>query len=498
MFCGTLKGSLLDKLVNRKDSEADDINANHAGNVKKIRSDVRRHLPVPKGPHTVGIVDIMCERGENGSFFRLYYPTAKVDIYKRDRQWPLWLPRKQYGLGYVHFLRRNTKLFGKLFNWIGGDVHVPALWQSIPLQTDGPFPLVIFSHGIGGNRTTYTTMCVELASQGFVVAALEHRDGSASMTVCLKNNHSSSVRVITDHTDHTDPHNIATAAAAAASVAAAAAASDSDITSAQPHHQPHHHNNNNNNSHNHPHPHDNHHHDFKEEWKWFEHVEKWDDFDYRNGQMYKRAEECRTVLNILTEMNAGTNVHNTLGLTFNTQHFKGRLDLSKVSLIGHSFGGSTCVATLALEPRFKVGVVLDGWMHPVDDSLPSQVTQPTLMVNMESFQWRKNIKQMMRMKEGAHVDRPMITIRGTCHQSVTDFQFLCNMVVGRMMEVRYKLDPVLCMDLSCKATLGFLWKHLATLGFLWKHLGMENKPHYEDILSGQHKLIIPGTNVDLS
>ena len=55
--------------------------------------------------------------------------------------------------------------------------------------------------------------------------------------------------------------------------------------------------------------------------------------------------------------------------------------------------------------------------------------------------------------------------RGTCHQSVTDFQFLCNLAVGRLMEVRYKLDPHSCMDLSCRATLGFLWKHLGT--WLW-------------------------------
>ena len=56
-----------------------------------------------------------------------------------------------------------------------GDVYVPALWQAVPLQSSTPYPVIIFSHGIGGNRTTYTTMCLELASQGFVVVALEHR-----------------------------------------------------------------------------------------------------------------------------------------------------------------------------------------------------------------------------------------------------------------------------------------------------------------------------------
>lgn len=56
-----------------------------------------------------------------------------------------------------------------------GDVYVPALWQG-PLDShQNKFPVVVFSHGVGGNRTTYTTICCELASRGFVVAAIEHR-----------------------------------------------------------------------------------------------------------------------------------------------------------------------------------------------------------------------------------------------------------------------------------------------------------------------------------
>lgn len=47
------------------------------------------------------------------------------------------------------------------------------------VETD--FPVVIFSHGLGGNRLIYSSICSDLASHGFIVAAIEHRDGSASL-----------------------------------------------------------------------------------------------------------------------------------------------------------------------------------------------------------------------------------------------------------------------------------------------------------------------------
>ena len=44
-------------------------------------------------------------------------------------------------------------------------------------------PVIILSHGMGGMRTTYSYIATELASHGYVVVAVEHKDGTACVTV---------------------------------------------------------------------------------------------------------------------------------------------------------------------------------------------------------------------------------------------------------------------------------------------------------------------------
>ena len=41
-------------------------------------------------------------------------------------------------------------------------------------------PVLLFSHGIGGNCEIYSQLCADIADAGFVVVALEHEEGSAS------------------------------------------------------------------------------------------------------------------------------------------------------------------------------------------------------------------------------------------------------------------------------------------------------------------------------
>jgi len=62
----------------------------------------------------------------------------------------------------------NPSLFRKLIN-----IKTNSIKRAVP-SNSSMFPLIIFSHGLGGNRTQNTIMIEELASHGYVVIAIEH------------------------------------------------------------------------------------------------------------------------------------------------------------------------------------------------------------------------------------------------------------------------------------------------------------------------------------
>ena len=51
------------------------------------------------------------------------------------------------------------------------------------MRTSSSLPVVMFSHGVAGMRTTYSAVCCDLASHGYLVAAIEHR--SVCVCVCV-------------------------------------------------------------------------------------------------------------------------------------------------------------------------------------------------------------------------------------------------------------------------------------------------------------------------
>lgn len=119
---------------------------------------------------------------------RIYYPVERGN--DDTRELGTWLPSSQYFPGYGYFLRIPRLVSSGIGRLLAADVHIqahegPALASISALQQER-FPVAFFSHGLAGIRTTYSTLCCEMASRGIVVLALEHRDGSAAMTIDQK------------------------------------------------------------------------------------------------------------------------------------------------------------------------------------------------------------------------------------------------------------------------------------------------------------------------
>ena len=73
---------------------------------------------------------------------------------------------------------------------VSPDSRCPALVEAPLLSPDykggrpapAGYPVIVLSHGLHGHRSVCSAICSDLASHGYVVAALEHKDGSACLT----------------------------------------------------------------------------------------------------------------------------------------------------------------------------------------------------------------------------------------------------------------------------------------------------------------------------
>jgi dienelactone hydrolase len=87
-----------------------------------------------------------------------------------------------------------------------------------------------------------------------------------------------------------------------------------------------------------------------------------------------QAEDARFVLGALQRLDAGDP----------DRRFTGRLDLGKVGIAGHSFGGAVAAQASRLDPRFRAVANLDGWL--LADAAEAGVERPYLKFNDDTPQ----------------------------------------------------------------------------------------------------------------
>ncbi|XP_032227478.2 platelet-activating factor acetylhydrolase isoform X1 [Nematostella vectensis] len=377
-----------------------------------------KRIPDPTGPYNVGCFDFMCNYenqspATKGSFLRLFYPAkSEENLSESERlhRQAYWFPKNEYFRGLVGFMNLPRWL-GRLLSWSVGHVRIPAT-MSLPLSTspDLPsrLPCIVFSHGLGGNRLLYSTYCCELASHGCIVAAVEHRDLSASATYVLnKDEHTSAVKEEWLDFYHRDPND-----------------NEFQLRNSQ----------------------------------------------VRSSNVVKSVNQLLTFLSIFRvaqHLKTSLKIAHWTWACLREDLMLTDLQLLDTHLEVRQWlqlwpGKNDLVHSINLVAR--CGVALDVWMLPLDEDIRKQdLTQPLLFINTYHFHnWRDNADALRKFIDVKPDTRPVIAVRRTTHMSQCDVPFLLGFYVSKFKEWKSDhLAPEIADGLFKKAMWAFITRHLA-------------------------------------
>ncbi|KAH6611538.1 hypothetical protein Trco_001558 [Trichoderma cornu-damae] len=177
------------------------MGASEPSTASRLSAYLSRLSPVPAfpeytGPFRVGTIDVEipvahlpspAPRPPNAGdistvLFRVFYP-AVAESSEKLISW-LPSPQRHYVSAYTRFMGVGHAL-AELLSFLPRHLH----YTSIPAHKNAAlesaetenkrWPTMIFSHGLGGSRNSYSYVAGSLASHGIVVVCPEHRDGSA-------------------------------------------------------------------------------------------------------------------------------------------------------------------------------------------------------------------------------------------------------------------------------------------------------------------------------
>lgn len=242
--------------------------------------------------------------------------------------------------------------------------------------TSDRFPVGIFSHGLAGCRTTYSQYLAELASQGMVIASVEHRDGSApSTTIQHERGKKEETLIYFKH---------------------------------------------------------------EELEKDEQGQERASIMEMRKAQLELRQAEVMEAVHLLNQLDEGQG--ETLASSSTRQidskaklaQWKDRLDLKNLWALGHSFGGATCIELIRRkDPIFTHSLVLDPWLEPIGkagENGVAVVQRPLFVINSEAFTiWRSHFNQLRQLvteSQRQSGNAWLMTATKTAHTDFSDFPLL--------------------------------------------------------------------------
>ncbi|KAI0786998.1 platelet-activating factor acetylhydrolase, isoform II-domain-containing protein, partial [Abortiporus biennis] len=367
-----------------------------------------RTLPNYSGHYPVGVcdVEVPIERQRFGQFkhksmphaeagltidtvlFTLFYPSEATQTNNKV----VWFPRLRQTIDGFLLMSNRTP------NWLYRTVTYPAAAAAIygttfpaienaHLKQPPPgtkWPVIIFSHGVGCSRLMYSAFCGEMASRGYIVAAIEHRDGTGPSSRITDSN--GEMRIL-DWLDWRDLY-------------------------------------------------------------WPDSKQPENDTTLRHVQLEVRLAETLGVIKTLEKIASGTPVGQTTltqaSTTFDWAAWASCVSMHKPIMAGHSFGGSLGIAA-ATDSRFHFGRVIV--FDPAVQRLfpwKGTIRSKFLAINSEEFARGDEMSLLVDMLP--RIARASVfLIPGSTHPSFSDVFLILPDYINRLTGLNINADKVIEM-----------------------------------------------------
>jgi pimeloyl-ACP methyl ester carboxylesterase len=314
-------------------------------------------LPKPDGEYDIG-TELFCWTDSTRSEW--FTKEDSTDFRKLVIQ--SWYPGKKKNLSqrnsYMNYMDLRAKTMakaGKIPSFLPKHLEYVKSnsFKNIPVRnSDQKLPVIIFSHGITGSRLLHQALFESLASQGYVIFAINH-SYDANITIYPDSS-------IADYR--------------------------SDLTG---------------------HP---------------------DSLLIRKKQIITRTNDITFLINQLEKIES----KKTTSLLYN------QLDLTKIAIAGHSYGGATAIFASSLDNRIKSCFVLDGWFSPLPDKIvTSGLDIPLFCIGRPSWDdsdYPSNYKNLELLLNASTSQKFHVFIKNSLHLDFTDIP-LFSPVIKYVMDV---------------------------------------------------------------
>jgi len=103
------------------------------------------------------------------------------------------------------------------------------------------------------------------------------------------------------------------------------------------------------------------------------------------------------------------------------------IDLNKIGVFGHSFGGGTSLVSLYNNDKISACVALDGWIEPIPNNIiDSGLDKPFLYIGQEAWDDTLNYYKLNKLINNSNINGAAVFLKGTEHFDYTDTPYFNN------------------------------------------------------------------------